>query len=535
MPVATVTPWSTTAPFVTALPAWAGEEAAERLAAYQVYHNLYWSEDDAVPLIRRNEDGTGVYIPKPKMIVDTTAHYLLKGMTVGVADPAKSAELLAEINRFCLRERFYSRFQVAKLKGVAYGDWVLHLTADPTKDAGTRLSINSVDPASYFPEFDTDDLEKRTGAKLVEQSIHPDDPSKTIVKILRYWQEYDELGNRTNSLVWREECLWEMEGWNNPEKAVLLKTLIPAAPLPADITSIPLYHFKNAEWDGNDFGNSELKGYERIFQAIDQAISDEEISLALVGLGVYATDAGRPRDSHGRETDWVVAPGTVWEMPGATMVKRLEGITSVTPVLDHVGYLESVLLDASQTSEVALGRIDAQTAESPIALALKFQPTLAKIEYRDTAGVEILTQMWYDWKFWLRAYEGMDFTETDIVITLGDKLPLNRIKIVEELNNLMDRGVISKEYYRAQLKERLNYIFPDNIAQQIIDEKVAEAEALAEVASNAAADAAEAAVPDQVGPGGRKVGPNDTLDKKDLSKSNNKSRTNESSGTEVKE
>ena len=141
--------------------------------------------------------------------------------------------------------------------------------------------------------------------------------------------------------------------------------------------------------------------------------------------------------------------------------------------------------------------------------------------------------MWYDWKFWLKAYEGLDFTETDIVITLGDKLPLNRNKIVEELNNLLDRGVISKEYYRAQLKERLGYIFPDNIAQQIIDEKVAEAEALAEVATNAAADAAEAAVPDQIGPGGRKVGPNDTLERKDLSKSNNTSRTNESNGTEV--
>ena len=210
MPVATVTPWSTTAPFVTAFPGWAGQEAAERLAAYQVYHNLYWSEDDAVPLIRRNEDGTGVYIPKPKMIVDTTAHYLLKGMTVGVADPQKSAELLAEINRFCLRERFYSRFQVAKLKGVAYGDWVFHLTADPTKDQGTRLSLNSVDPASYFPEFDTDDLEKRTGSKLVDQSIQPDDPIKTIGKFLRYWQEYDESGNRISPLVWREECLWEM-------------------------------------------------------------------------------------------------------------------------------------------------------------------------------------------------------------------------------------------------------------------------------------------------------------------------------------
>ena len=532
---ATITPWSTTSEFVQAYPEWAGPEAGERLAAYQVYHNLYWSEDDATPLIRRNEDGSAIYIPKPKMIVDTTAHYLLKGMKVGVVDPEKNSELLAEINRFCLRERFYSRFEVAKLKGVAYGDWLLHITGDPSKDEGTRLSINSVDPASYFPEFDTDDAEKRTGVKLVEQTIDEDDPDKTLVKILRYWHEYDELGQKISPLVWREENLWEMEGWNNGEKAVLLKTLLPAATLPPDITAIPVYHFKNAEWDGNEFGNSELKGIERLFQAINQPISDSEIALALVGLGVYATDAGRPRDSQGKETDWVVAPGTVWEMPGATMVKRLEGITSVTPVLDHVEYLEKVLLEASQTSEVALGRIDAQTAESPIALALKFQPTLAKIEYRDQAGVEILTQMWYDWKFWLKAYEGKDFTETDIVITLGDKLPLNRIKIVEELNNLLDRGVISKEFFRTELSRRLGYIFPNNIAQQIIQEKVDEAAALAAVQAEAAADVAGEDLPDKVGPGGRKVGANDTKASKDLNQSNNTKRTNESSGTEVKE
>lgn len=529
MTAGTVTPYSTTSPYVSAYPVWVGEEAKERIAAYQVYHNMYWSEEAAFKLIRRNEDGSPLYIPKPKIIADTTAHYLLKGLNVGVADAGKSAELVAAIDAFCKRERFYSRFEIAKLKGVVYGDWVMHMTADPMKEEGSRVSINSVDPASYFPEFDTDDLEKRTGAKLVEQSVHPDDPTKTVVKILRYWQEYDPAtGKRISSLVWREENLWETEGWNNPKKAKLLKTLIPKGPLPSNITAIPLYHFKNAEWDGNDFGSSELKGYERIFAAINQAISDEEIALALVGLGVYATDAGRPKNAAtGREEDWVVAPGTVWEMPGATMVKRLEGITSVTPVLDHVNYLEGGLLDASGTSEVALGRVDVQTAESGIALALKFQPTLAKIEYRDTAGVELLTQLWYDWKFWMLTYEGQNFTETDIVITLGEKLPINRSKIVEELNNLLDRKVISRQYYRDQLKVRLGYEFPKTIAQDIIDEQVELALAMAE------ATALE--TPDNNDQAGRKVGAGDTIKPGDRNKSNNKDQTNESNGTEVDE
>lgn len=526
---ATTTPWSTTTSFVSGFPDWVGVENQARIAAYQVYQDMYWSEDQAFELIRRNEDGRPIYIPKPKMIVDTTAHYLLKGLHIGVADPEKHAELVAFIDAFCKRERFYSRFQVAKLAGVARGDWVFHITADPNKDEGSRISLNSVDPASYFPEFDTDDLEKRTGAKLVEQSEHPDDPSKTVVKVLRYWQEFDPAtGKKTSSLVFREENLWEMKGWNNPKEAKLVKVLIPAGPLPTNITTIPLYHFKNAEWDGFDFGNSELKGYERIFQGIDQAISDEEISLALVGLGVYATDAGRPKDAQGRDTDWIVAPGTVWEMPGATMVKRLEGITSVTPVLDHVHYIEDTLLDASGTSEVALGRVDVQTAESEIALALKFQPTLAKIEYRDIAGVEILTQLWFDWKFWVLEYESQNFIDIEILVTLGGKLPINRAKTIEELNNLIDRKVISKKFYRDRLTVLLGYTFPDTIEQDIIDEQVAAAEAMLQVQVDNEPD------PAQIGPGGRKVGAGDTIPKKDRNQSNNKGRTNESGGTEIK-
>jgi len=525
-----ITPYSTVSEHVQGYPVWAGKEAGERLAAYDAYYRMYWSEQQAFELIRRNEDGSPLFIPKPKMIVDTTAHYLLKGLNLTVEEADSHQDMVEFLEDFLARERFYSRFEVAKLKGVVFGDWVFHLTADPNKDEGKRISLNSVDPASYFPQFDTDDLEKRTGAMLVEQSEHPDDPQKTVVKVLRYWQEYDPVtGKRISPLVWREEALWEVEGWNNPEKAKLVKVLIPKGPLPADITTIPLYHFKNAEWDGFYFGNSELKGYERIFEAINQAMSDVEISLALVGLGVYATDAGRPKDSQGRETDWIVAPGTVWEMPGATMVKRLEGISSVTPVLDHVEYLGDSLLGASGTSQAALGDIDVQTAESGIALALKFLPTLAKIEYRDKAGVEVLTQMWYDWKFWVKAYESQDFTEVDIIVGLGEKLPVNRAKTIEELNNLLDRKVISKQFYRDRLSALLGYVFPASIAQDIIDEEVALAEALAKVVKmNAPVEDEQF----QIGPGGRKVGAGDTFD--DKSQSNNKDRPNESGGTEVK-
>lgn len=523
------TPYSTASPFLGPKEAWISNDYdGERIAAYKFYQDLYWSEDQVLQLIRRNEDGRGVYVPKPKVIADTTAHYLLKGLQIGVTDPEKNRELQTFIDNFIKRERFHSRFQVAKLAGVTRGDWVFHLTANPTKPEGSRLSLNSIDPACYFPQFDTDDLEKRTGAKIVEQSVHPDDPTKVVLKVLHYWQEYDLDGNLVAPTVWREEALFEVKDWDIPSKAVKVRQLLQPSPLPPDIPAIPLYHFKNAEWDGFDFGNSELKGYERIFQAIDQAISDEEIALALVGLGVYATDAGRPK-VNGVEQDWIVAPGTVWEMPGATMVKRLEGISTVTPVLDHVRYLEDVLMEASATSKIAVGEVDVQTAESGIALALKFLPTLAKIEYRDVAGVEVLTQMWYDWKFWVKAYEGQDYTEIDINIELGDKLPLDRSKRIDELNNMFDRKVISAKYYRQEMTS-LGYEFPDDIAQEIIDEEIARAEAMMATQQQqfGGGDDDEEGVP---GPGGRLQGAGDTLPR--TNNSNNRDRVNESNGSEA--
>ena len=538
MPVTEVTPYSTIDPeLMRNLPDWLPtDQDKQRLRAYTVYEAMYWNVDETFELIKRDEDGSSLYIPRPKTIVDITAHYLLKGMAIGVKDPSKNTELVEFLDNFIKRERFYSRFQVAKLAGVSRGDWVFHITADPTKPEDSRISLTSVDPALYFPELDPDDYTRRIGAKLVEPQIHPTDPDKMVVKVLRYWYNLDpETGDRVDQLVYRQEDIWEVDNWFDPEKAKKVKQTLAPETLPTDITQIPLYHFKNADWDGYEFGNSELKGYERIFQAINQTMSDTEIALALVGLGVYATDAGRPRDPQtGAEADWVVVPGTVWEMPGATMVKRLEGITSVTPVLDFVGYLDSAIFQANGTTDVALGNIDVAVAESGIALAIKFMPTLAKIEYRDTAGVEVLTQLWYDWKFWVKAYENKDFTAVDILITLGEKLPVNRKNVFDELNQMVDRKIISKQFYRDEIQKRLDYVFPAGMDKQIIDEMIEEMRARMELEQEFMPEEADDGNPQFQGAGGRKEGAGDTKSRQDRNQSNNKSRVNESKGTEVR-
>lgn len=540
MPVTEVTPYSTLGDeYMRNLADWIPtEQDKQRLRAYTVYEAMYWNVGDTFELIQRDEDDEGLYIPRPKTIVDITAHYLLKGLNIGLKEPGSNAELEKFLGDFLKRERFYSRFEVAKLSGVARGDFVFHITADPNKPEGSRLSLTSVDPALYFPELDPDDYTRRTGAKLVMPMQDPDDPDKVVVRVLRYWYELDEeTGSRRDQLVWRQEDLWEVDDWFNPEKARKKAVLIAPSTLPTDISQIPLYHFKNADWEGYEFGNSELKGYERIFQAINQTMSDTEISLALVGLGVYATDAGRPKNPDGSEGDWVVVPGTVWEMPGATMVKRLEGISSVTPVTDFVGYLDESIFQSNGTTDVALGKIDVQVAESGIALAIKFMPTLAKVEYRDKAGVEVLNQLWYDFLFWVKAYENNDWTSVELLISLGEKLPTNRKAVLDELNQMKDRKVISSEYYRQEVARRLDYIFPTTIEQDIIDEEIKLKKAMMEMMQQFAPAPEEDTNGDNPrfqGPGGRKVGAGDTTSRQARSRSNNRGRTNESNGTEVR-
>jgi len=536
MPVTEVNPYSTlTDEYIQNLPDWIPTDQDKlRLRSYTVYEAMYWNVNDTFELIRRDQDGDDLYIPRPKTIVDITAHYLLKGLKVAAKTPGNE-EFDEFLENFMKRERFYSRFEIAKLSGVARGDWVFHLTADPTQPEGSRVSMTSVDPALYFPELSEDDYTKRIGAKLVLPVIHPDDKDKMAVRVLRYWYELDEeTGSRRDQLVWRQEDLWEVDNWFDPKQAKKVASIIPPSTLPSDITQIPLYHFKNADWEGYEFGNSELKGYERIFEAINQTMSDTEIALALVGLGVYATDAGRPRKADGTEGDWVVVPGTVWEMPGATMVKRLEGISSVTAVTDFVNYLDESIFQSNGTTDVALGKIDVQVAESGIALAIKFMPTLAKIEYRDTAAVEVLNQLWYDWKFWIKAYESQDFTEIEIAISIGEKLPVNRVSVFNELNNMKDRKVISAQYYRDEVQRRLDYIFPADMDQQIIQEELdlqrAKLELQQEFMPEEEEDGQSQGVP---GRGGRKEGAGDTKARQARSRSNNRSRTNESAGTEA--
>jgi hypothetical protein len=511
--------WSTVKPFLGstgALTSWIPQDDRDRIAAYLKYDQMYWNDARQYAL-RVLEGEQPLYIPNARTIVDTTSHYLLKGLQITTNGPKATKD---KLDAFLKREAFYSRFNLAKQSGVARGDFVFHLTGNPKKANGTKLSLTAVDPSSVFPIYDDDQPDKMIGCHIAIQYYLPNEPDKTRVRKLTYRLVEDDRGKKRIS---REEGIYELEPSWFGDKAKLVKQVIPLGFLDDRITVIPVYWFRNRHWQGEDFGSSELRGLEAILETISQGSTDVSASLALEGLGVYATDGGRPVDNDGNETDWEVAPGRVMEVPSGSYFRRVEGVGSITPAVDQIKYLEDKIHEASGLGDVALGKVDAQVASSGIALAIKFIPTLAKIEVRDQLGIDILTQLFYDWKTWYAVFE-KEPLEGDIIPVIGDKLPTDRTAKVNELNNMMDRRVISTAFYRKEM-EKLGYVFPSD---SVIEKQIASDLERASVAKTPQQTSPE----DNKDESGKDSSTNgDTLEEQNSS--NNSDRPNESSGTEA--
>lgn len=530
---------------------WLPPQERARAQSYEKYDQVYWNDFNQYA-IRYLEGEFPVYIPNARTVVDTTSHYLLKGLGINAKEPEKNSELASALADFLKREEFYSTLHSAKHRGVVRGDFCLHMTADPDKPAGKRISLNAVHPSKVILDRDPDNANRIIRAHLVERVPHPSKDGEWAIKELVYWYEgeepdldienYEEFPSGStedvdeDSLethrVLRQERLWDStKPWWDKEDRELIAVTLDTEPLPDPIDQIPVYWFANLPWDNGPYGFSELRGFERTFQSISQVTTDQGTSLSLEGLGVYATDGGRPVDNQGQEQEWQIGPGKVMETPSGAYFRRVEGIGSVKPNIDHIEYLESKIREAQGLSDVALGRVDVQTASSGIALAIKFMPTLAKLDERDKHGVDRLTQLFYDWKNWHKAYEDQELAG-DVEVTIGDKLPTDRTGRINELNNMLDRGVISKKYYRAEM-QKLGYEFPDDIESQIDEEEQKEAEKKALAAPPGLVDnAAGAAKGDIPPPPGNQ--PGQVAQKQNpVNRSNNSKKPNESGGTEA--
>lgn len=481
------TQYSTIAPFLGALPAWVPAVDKQRVASYLKYDQMYWSGEEGFDQVLRGDNENPIHLPTGRTLVNTLDRYTAPDFSVRVEGAVPNDVLMAQLAFEALfaREMFVPKFNGFKMMGGKLGDALLHVVGDPTKPVGKRLRITVVDPAAYFPVYDEDDPERIIKVHLAEQ-ITVDGNVK--VNRLTYEKVTDETTGRT--VIMRSHGIFATENWwdlTSPEKVILApETLDPR------ITAIPVYHYKNGD-PTQPFGSSDLRGLEFVMAGINQAISDEDLTLAMEGLGVWATDGAAPVDDNGEEVDWIFGPGRV--ITRANGLRRLNGVGSVNPYSEHIDRLERSARESLGASDVAIGRVTGTEAESGIALKIRLGPILAGTGKKDLELDGLMKQFLHDLQFWLEVYEelpllteGADGPTPKVAVLpqFGEKVPVNLTEVITQVVQLRNcvPPVLSLRTSHALLRAAGMKI-PDNELEILANEAAGVLDPLAEPAPGA--------------------------------------------------
>lgn len=470
MSTAVFTPYSTAVKLFGQKPSWVQNLLdQQRLQAYTLYEEIYWTAPNTFKVSLRGTNDDPIYIPAARTIVEACNRYTAPQFSIALANRGAAgqpdsvdtqAARLAFSDLFA-RERFRSKFNGAKRYGIIRGDWVWHVTADETKQPGSRISITAIDPSMYFVVTDPDDVDRVIGCHLVEQVTVDGDP---MIRRLTY------MKNDSDNVINVTDGLFAVDNWETVD-APVVKQLKPPSSLPPEITALPVYHIKNFEEPGNPFGSSEIRGFEVIMGAVNQTVSDEDLALALAGIGMYATTTPKPTDNQGNEIPWRLGPGAVVHHEPGSDWSRVAGVSSVAPYGDHYDRLMKALKESSSTPDIAIGSVDVQVASSGIALALQLGPMLAKAGEKTASIVDVHNQMFFDLlNGWFPAYEDTTFQNVSATAVVGDAVPVDRTARFAELTTMLSNKVIDTEYYRQEAA-KLGYDFPPDIATRVTAEQ----------------------------------------------------------------
>lgn len=470
--------WSNAEQFFTSPPTWMSDYDGRRISAYQLYEELYWNTNDAYQVVLRGDTNAPVLIPTAMSLIEATNRYLCREWTYRLTTSGTDTDrtkLDMFLDAFFRREKVKAKFAEQKRNTLIRGDSLWHIIAEPHKPAGARLSLVTIDPGMYFPIYDEYDDNKRIGCHIVEQWEH--EQGQTLIKRQTYRRSDD-------GLVSYELRWFELNGWDDrtvggmgqtlkevraPDGEVTIEDFV----FPEQITQLPVYHVRNGNITGM-FGDSEIRGIERISAAISQAASDTELSLALDGLGLYVTTSGPPVDDEGNETEWEIGPGYVAEIDDNAKWERVQGVTTVEPAVAFVNELRHQAMTAKGVPDIALGNVDVQQAESGISLQLKMDPLLAKNAEKELEILSVMDNLLYDLiTMWVPVYEDISFGDAMAVSQVGNPLPQNRKAVLEEILKLVEAKLISLDYARDLVVERLGYDIPASTGTDIAEEAMA--------------------------------------------------------------
>lgn len=478
-------PYVTAKPMMGALANWiADSEEQQRIAAYNLYEAIYWNVPETFKLTNRGTEDKPIYLPAGRIMVETMHRYLAPGLKVvpdqAFGNPNEQTLATQVWTDLARRERFYSRFSANKRYGIMRGDWLFHLYADPNKEAGSRVSIFAVDPSSVFPIYETDNIDNIIGWHIVEQ--YKNQNGEVRLKVLTYRKE---TGKGGPSPITVEEAVFKIDDWGGPgmdQEPKPEEVTRPLETLPSPIDDLPIYLLPNFDEPGQIWGSSEMRGLERILAAINQSISDEDLALALEGLGVYVTDAGTPIDDDGEDVPWNLGPGRVVETPEGKIFKRVQGVGSVAPFQDHLKFMQRMAEQAVGITPLSKGDVDVTVAESGVARMMELAPLLARVGEKSQTVTDVTTNLLFNVPKWIVAYEGTMFNSlmeaTRWVPVFADPLPKN---IKAELDMLLSAygatpmPIVSGKYVRSRMRMAGFDDMPDDLTMlaEILEEQQA--------------------------------------------------------------
>lgn len=472
-----LTPYSTAVPWMGLPAPWVSDPLdALRVQSYAYYSAVYSGSPDYYAVTLRGTNTAPIFVPSARIIIEAIHRYTAPGFTVDVTsisgtladDDPELNEARAELRRLLRRERFPSKFSANTRQGLITGDMVWHVTADPSKPAGSRLRVQPLDPGQLFLIFDEEDVDRVIGCHIAEQTVNAKGDARIRRQTYRKYVEGE--GDSSTVRITIEEGVFKLDEWGDPTKLAESITR-PEEDLPEEITSIPVYHWANAEEVGNPYGSSELRGLEKIMTALDQAMSDEDLTLAMQGLGMWVYRGEQPTDDgtpDGTPVPIRFGPGVVFNIPDGGEVgdlKHITGASSMGPYGEHVTRLYEFLMEAAAVPDIARGRV--QSAESGVARMLKFAPLLAKCDEKNVSLVDVHQQMFHDiLNMWYPAYEDLSWEDVTAKCSVGSALPVDRSEVLGELKQLLADGVIDREYYRERLRE-LGYVIPRDMEARV--------------------------------------------------------------------
>lgn len=486
-----------------------------RIKAYELYEDFYNNRPEHMRVVLRgeDEDSVEIYLPSAKKCIEAITRFLCVDFDYyvdpSVGDAGDQKDVDTALKLLFKKQHMYRKFNQLKRYMLMKGDACLHLLGKDWERKGHKLSIEELKPEHYFPIEDlvTGEL---MGCHVVDIIRNPRTTNNTaryageyLTRRQTYRKEVDDNGVPTGRVT-SELTLWEIGRWDDRIPWLELSwidTITNEYYLPEAITHIPVYHFANHPPPCSTFGMSVLAGVESIITAINQAMSDEDLTLITQGLGVYWTDASPPVGPDGQVQEWEIGPGSVVEIGSGGKFGRVTGVSSVTPYLEHILAMDESMQQALGIPDIAIGMVDVATAESGIALSFKLGPLLAQNKERELDITQLIDEFLDDIVHeWLPAYEGLVIDEVLVTAQFGDPLPKNNSQLLQDVLGIYGTGeeVLPITWFFEQLNEIMGYNLTLADWRQAMEEQLEQAKLQAQAA---------ALMPQpQAGPGGASSG-----------------------------